>query len=79
MSDRGRLWLHIPVGITNALLFGICEPAGVVFAAGFMLYEAAQDLHHQDRCYPDLAGWLWGLAGSVIGLYSLAAAGLFTC
>jgi len=79
MSDRGRLLLHVPVGIVNALMFGMCEPAGVVFSVGFLLYEVAQDLHHRDRCYADLAGWLWGLAGSVIGLYFLAAAGLFTC
>ena len=79
VSDRWRLVLHIPCGIANALMFGICEPAGVVFSVGFMLYEVAQDLHHGDRCYPDLAGWLWGLAGSVIGLYALGAAALFTC
>ena len=79
MSDRLRLVLHVPVGVANGVLFGISEPAGVVFAAGFMLYEVAQDIHHRDRCYADLAGWLWGIAGSVIGLYLLTAAGHFTC
>ena len=79
MSDRLRLLLHVPVGIANAVMFGICEPAGVCFAFGFIIYEVAEDLHHQDRCYADLAGWLWGLAGSVIGGYVLAAVHLFTC
>jgi len=79
MSDRLRLLLHVPVGIANALMFVACEPAGVIFSVGFLLYEVAQDLHHRDRCYPDIAGWLWGLAGAVIGGYAWAAAGLFTC
>ena len=79
MSDRRRLLLHVPVGIVNALMFGVSEPAATLFAVGFLLYEVAEDLHHRDRCYADLAGWLWGMAGAVMFPWLLAAARLFTC
>lgn len=82
LSDRLRLLLHLPVGLVNALLFSICEPAGVCFSVGFLLYEVAQDLHHRDRCYADVAGWLWGLAVALIAWWALAALrcrSLFTC
>jgi len=72
-----RWFIHFWVGVLNALLLGILPAAGVVFALGFIIYQVNEDLHCRDRAYPDLAGWLAGLAAATIARWILPA--LFTC
>ena len=53
--------LHIPVGLANV---GICLFSGclaVLFGVGFIFYELRESKVIQDKGYPELQGWLWGI------------------
>ncbi len=68
-----RAFLHIPVGLLCgfALLSGWAQIWGVVFFISFIIYELNEDFHLKDEACWDIAGFLWGLALSVIILNAL--------
>lgn len=61
-----RCVLHIPVGLFNAWLIGVCAPAGVLFAVRFIIYEVNQDWRLSDHAYADLMGDMVGFAAYFI-------------
>jgi hypothetical protein len=57
-----RTLIHIPVGAFNAWLLQDATPTGVIFFAGFMIYQLDECLHIKDQAWLDIKGYLWGLA-----------------
>jgi len=64
--DLNNVLLHIPVGIITVLIGIFSGWIGLVFGLGFITYELSERKILQDKAYPDIQGWLWG-----IGLLSI--------
>jgi len=67
-DDVGNVLLHMPVGLiagAAALVSGwIC----LIFGLGFLAYELREAKIIEDKAYPDIQGFLWGL-GIFVVLY----------
>lgn len=57
-----RCIMHLPVGAFTYWLTKKNQAAGVVFAAGFIVYEISEHKDIHDHVYPDMQGFLWGEA-----------------
>ena len=67
MKDFIRGLMHFPVGLFAAWLICVTPLVGVLFAVGFMFYEALEDWRIDDLSYKDMFGFLIGLgAGGFI-------------
>lgn len=67
LSDIGRIWLHIPVGLMAAMLFWLSPFAGASFTFIFWRYEKNEDRYLRDQAWKDYAGFLYGMAlGGII-------------
>ena len=53
--------LHIPVGNVNVGIALFNPPLAVLFGVGFIFYELRESKVIQDKGYPELQGWLWGI------------------
>lgn len=62
MSNLGRLWLHIPVGLVAVVLYWLSPIAGAGFTFIFWRYEKNEDRYIKDQAWKDYAGFLWGMA-----------------
>jgi len=63
--DLDNVVLHIPVGVINTLLCLVSGWIALVFGLGFITYEVVQLVKGkipEDKAYPDIQGWLWGIA-----------------
>lgn len=52
-----RRFIHVPVGLFNVALIWASIPLGLLFGAGFVVYEVTQG----NEPYIDIKSWLWGL------------------
>ena len=64
-----RMAIHIPVGLFNVFCLYVGIVYGVLFFAGFFVYELNEDWRLKDGAYLDIVGWLWGFAIGVICLF----------
>jgi hypothetical protein len=53
--------LHIPVGAVLVAVSLFSPPVAVIFGIGFIFYELNEQRIIQDKAYPALQGWLWGI------------------
>lgn len=58
----GRMALHIPVGVAMSLLVIANPVISALFGIGFLVYEVSENFDEHDKAYPDIAGFLWGIA-----------------
>ena len=57
-----RILKHVPVGMVCSLLVLAHPVISVMFGAGFLVYEVSENRDIHDLAYPDIAGFLWGVA-----------------
>ena len=57
-----RSLIHLPVGALAAYLIWALLPIGLVFSAGWFLYEIIEDKHLKDYAFLDIMGFLVGIA-----------------
>ncbi len=66
-----RALIHVPVGIFNVFCLYVGIVFGVLFFAGFFIYELQQDYRLKDGAYLDIFGWLIGFGLGVALLFML--------
>jgi len=66
-----RALMHVPVGILNVFCLYVGIVFGVLFFAGFFIYELQQDYRLKDGAYLDIFGWLIGFGLGVALLFML--------
>ncbi len=66
-----RALMHVPVGIFNVFCLYVGIVFGVLFFAGFFIYELQQDYRLKDGAYLDIFGWLIGFGLGVALLFML--------
>ena len=74
--DLDNVVLHIPVGVINTLLCLFSGWIALVFGLGFIVYEVVQLVKGKitgDKAYPDIQGWLWGIALTGIPILIIGA------
>jgi len=74
--DLDNVALHIPVGVINALLCLVSGWLALIFGLGFLTYEVVQLFKGNipgDKAYPDIQGWLWGIALAGITILIIGA------
>lgn len=74
-SSVDNVLLHIPVGVVNVAVYLIFPLLALLFGYGYIKYETTQRRVVQDKAYPELQGWLWGmgLTAIVILIWELVA------
>ena len=60
-EDTGNVLLHIPVGLIAGAAALISGWITVVFGLSFLVYELKESKIIEDKAYPDIQGFLWGL------------------
>lgn len=76
--DLDNVVLHIPVGVINTLLCLFSGWIALVFGLGFIVYEVVQLVKGKitgDKAYPDIQGWLWGIALTGVTILIIGAVG----
>lgn len=71
-----RAGIHIPVGLFNVFLLYVGIIYGILFFAGFFIYELNEDWHLKDNAWLDIYGWLIGFGLGVSILYLLMKLGI---
>ena len=61
LSDIGRLWLHIPIGMATILGVWVHWGVGLIMCLTFLFYEYNEDEHLGDMAWKDVVGYSWGL------------------
>lgn len=64
--DLGNVLLHIPVGGITVAIGLLSGWLALTFGLGFITYELKESKVIQDKAYPDIQGWLWGIAYTAI-------------
>ena len=60
--DLNNVLLHMPVGVATVLLCLVSGWLGLIFGLGFIIYELSERKILEDKAYPDIQGWMWGIA-----------------
>ena len=60
-DDVGNVLLHIPVGLVAGLASLVSGWVCLVFGLAFLAYELREAKIIEDKAYPDIQGFLWGL------------------
>ncbi len=74
-GDPKRIYMHIPVGIINALVLLVSPPLAAFMFAGFHSYQWIEEWRLNDHSYQDIHGHNIGLS---VGAGILAVVALFT-
>ena len=67
--DLNNVLLHIPVGFINVAIGLFSGWIGLLFGLGFIVYQLSERKILQDKAYPDIQGWLWGIG--ILGIILL--------
>ena len=80
-EDVATVLLHIPCGILNVAIACIfflhdMEIAGaslaLLFGYGFLQYQRSEARAIKDKGFPEVQGWLYGIALTAVGIFILA-------
>lgn len=72
-QDFYRVLAHIPVGLLNVAFLWVNPMLGLVFGAGFLVYEVTQG----KEPHKDIRGWAWGVGiGGAVWLITVIVSGL---
>lgn len=66
-----RAGIHVPVGLFNVFCLYTGIVYGIIFFAGFFVYELNEDWHLKDNAWLDIYGWLVGFGIGVSILFLL--------
>lgn len=68
-KDVGNVLLHIPVGIVNVAIGVLSGWLALVFGIGFIIYQLSEQKIINDRAFPAIQGFLWGIGIFAIALF----------
>jgi len=63
----GNVLLHIPVGIFNVYVWYKAQSLALLFGVSFIIYQILERQIIHDKAYPEIQGWLWGIAIAIVG------------
>ena len=67
-EDIPNILLHIPIGVVAGVASLVSGWVCLVFGLAFLAYELREAKIIEDKAYPDIQGFLWGL-GIFVVLY----------
>jgi len=67
LAVLNNVLIHIPAGIFTVYAWHKAQSLALLFGVGFLVYEAVEWRVIQDKSYPDLQGWLYGICFGIVG------------